>query len=309
MTVRKRLAIAVLTWAMHMASNAVAQTPTRAQTLFDEGHAAFDRGDLEQACDLFEQSQQLEPAGGTLMSLADCEERRGELLEARAHYHAALTFFVPPDPRIPFVNKRLSALDTQIPTLTLRLAPDAPPRASIELDGVPLLAGEIGAPVAVDPGEHVLVVSAPGHAARERRRNVAIAEHVELTLAPGPELVSRPPFPALSPVPPPPTTTESDYTAAFVLGAVTLATGIAGVALSVRTFTHYGDLAATCARQPGGCPDADRDAVAAEALTANVLYGVAGAAAVATLLSVVFAPSDEVEVSITPRAIGLRIAF
>src|SRR5262249_22570772 len=53
-----------------------------AEVLFDEGRKEMAAGRLAGACALFEQSQKLEPATTTLLNLADCREKHGELATA-----------------------------------------------------------------------------------------------------------------------------------------------------------------------------------------------------------------------------------
>ncbi|NOU28880.1 MAG: hypothetical protein HOO96_13330, partial [Polyangiaceae bacterium] len=49
-----------------------------AETLFREGRKALEAGDYAVACAKFAESQRIEPAPGTLLNLAGCEERSGK---------------------------------------------------------------------------------------------------------------------------------------------------------------------------------------------------------------------------------------
>lgn len=253
------------------------------------------------------------------MSLADCEERIGKFLAARSHYNAALSLFSSGDERIPFVQQRIAELVPRIPRLTLQLAPDSPAGTTVELNGFSVMASELGEPIEVDPGMQTVVVAAPGRAPRRHERALEAGQTWVLTLVPGPPTA---PQDAPKPRADEPQTTSlspskqgsgADYTAAFVVGGISLGLGVAAVALSVRAFTHYGDLAKTCASQPGGCPQGDRDAVASEALASNVLYGVAGAGAIVTIFLFAFAPQGDSgdTVSVVPGGdtVDLRLRF
>jgi hypothetical protein len=53
-----------------------------AEALFREGRDAAKHGDLETACADFAESQRLDPAPGTLLNLAECEEKLGRVASA-----------------------------------------------------------------------------------------------------------------------------------------------------------------------------------------------------------------------------------
>ena len=56
--------------------------PAAAEALFEAGRQAATRGDWTTACPKFAESQRLDPAPGTLLNLADCEEHLGHLASA-----------------------------------------------------------------------------------------------------------------------------------------------------------------------------------------------------------------------------------
>src|SRR5688572_24536755 len=76
-----------------IASRAAAQ-PTdsvaAAEQIFEQARAAFDRGDYATACPLFEASQKLDPALGTLLNMATCYEKAGQLASAWGRYREVL---------------------------------------------------------------------------------------------------------------------------------------------------------------------------------------------------------------------------
>lgn len=66
-----------------LAGPAAAQSAaTQADALFKQGRAQMAAGNLEAACTAFDSSQQLDPAVTTLLNLADCREKRGQLATA-----------------------------------------------------------------------------------------------------------------------------------------------------------------------------------------------------------------------------------
>src|SRR5882672_2555090 len=72
-------AVAIVVFA---APRANAQNGAAADALFQEGQAALERGDLDIACPKLRESDRLDPANGTKLNLADCEEKRGHLASA-----------------------------------------------------------------------------------------------------------------------------------------------------------------------------------------------------------------------------------
>src|SRR3954471_558336 len=60
-----------------------------AEALFNEGRRLVQVGQLAQACQKFAASEKLEPAVGTLLNLASCNERQGRIASAWANYRDA----------------------------------------------------------------------------------------------------------------------------------------------------------------------------------------------------------------------------
>src|SRR5437870_1665929 len=54
----------------------------QAEVLFREGRELMQKGKIAEACADFEQSQKLEPAPTTLLNLAGCREKNGQLATA-----------------------------------------------------------------------------------------------------------------------------------------------------------------------------------------------------------------------------------
>src|SRR4051812_10098607 len=122
---RIRLLIALALLALTPA--ALAQTRARAQAdaLFREGRIAFDKGDYPKACAKFEASQKSDPAVGTLLNLAVCEEKLGRIETARPHLHEVLSQLGPKDDRRAFAKGLLDKVEARFPRLTLTLAAGA----------------------------------------------------------------------------------------------------------------------------------------------------------------------------------------
>src|SRR6478609_8008646 len=94
-----------------IAGSAHAQPPPHdtADVHFRLGRDAAKRGDYELACAELTQSQLLEPAGGTLLNLGDCEEHLGHLARAWQHFVDARAQLPADDDRTKIVIDRAAS--------------------------------------------------------------------------------------------------------------------------------------------------------------------------------------------------------
>src|SRR5207253_70623 len=100
-----------------LCAQAGAQTrdPTRAESLFWQGRAAFDAGNFSEACGKFAASEALDPARGTLFNWARCEEQLGQLASSRRHYQQVSALLEPSDARLAYARERLAEPPGQAP--------------------------------------------------------------------------------------------------------------------------------------------------------------------------------------------------
>ncbi len=164
----------------------------QAEQLYRAGQTAAAALDWAGACTDFRESEAREHAPGTVLNLAVCEEKLGQLVQAKAHFEIAAKEFRRRDPRIGYATRLAAAIDLRIPRLTMHLGPALPPDASLERDGAPVdlaplrQAGAAGQTVPLDPGVHVLVVRAAGHADAHLDVKLPEAARQEVTIAAGP---------------------------------------------------------------------------------------------------------------------------
>ncbi|HVJ20136.1 MAG TPA: hypothetical protein VM686_32200 [Polyangiaceae bacterium] len=137
-----------------------------AEALFEEGRTALAAGDLELACARFRESNRLDPAVGTVLNLADCEEKRGKLATAWTLFRSATAELDPSDDRLTIVRQRLVDLQSRTPKLVLELAPGATPNTRARVAGTELGSASFGVPLPLDPGSYEIAVSAPGMSER-----------------------------------------------------------------------------------------------------------------------------------------------
>jgi hypothetical protein len=94
---------------------AKAEGPNReADALFQAGKASIARGDTAKACEQFAASERLEPATGTLLNLADCEEKLGHLTQALELFREAQKHLTPDDFRVSFTSDRIASLAARV---------------------------------------------------------------------------------------------------------------------------------------------------------------------------------------------------
>lgn len=226
--IRALFALLVLAWTP---SAIAADDPAAAELLFQRGREGMEAGDWKQACESFAESHRLDPAPGTVMNLATCQEKRGELARAWEHWQQAMRLLDPDDQRREYVSTRIQELEAELPRLTIVVADDAPSGMVVRRDGVELGQASFGIPSPVDPGAHEVVVSSPNHAARTFRLEIEKGEERRIVVAPGSEL----------PDPDEPERGSSQRSWAYVAGGF----GVAGVATGIATGIMVNDRQAT----------------------------------------------------------------
>jgi len=239
MTATRSLAIAALL----VSAPALAQeTPTRdpiaAEALFERGKLLMDQGHTPEACEAFGESQRLDPAGGTLLRLALCHEAAGKLASAWLEFGEVgrVSKEGTGDPaklqeRVRLAREHLSAIEPRLPRLAITVQPAARVEGlRVSANGSPRNEGTWGVAIPVDPGDVVVVATAPGR--RESRVTVHVAEGQQQNV----ELV---PLLALAPPPPPPPPIAPRAEHASLLRPVGVGVGLLGLA-AVGVGTYFG---------------------------------------------------------------------
>lgn len=169
---RRILAMIALATAMGAPSMAQAQSRNedlaRADALFNAAKALLDAGQYTDACAKFAESKRLAPGLGVTLYLADCYERIGRTASAWTEFRSAEGLARERnDKRADVARGRAQTLEPKLDRLTIAVAPTVP-QAGLQVlrDGAAVSPEEWGLAVPVDPGDHVVVVSSPGHAQR-----------------------------------------------------------------------------------------------------------------------------------------------
>lgn len=212
-------------WAAH-------QQATQAQDLKKQGQ-------LAEALTHYEESLKLDPTKlAILMETAEVEEQLGKLLEAQARWNAAKEKAAQAGATntAKRIEEKLAALSPRVPRLTVALAADAPAGARVFRDGEPLDAAALGNAVALNPGEHLVVVKAPGHADGSYPLKLAEGDNQTVSVNAGASDAPPPPPPKPVAAPPPPAKAQVELSGRSPrkpLGLMLGAVGVAGVAVGV----------------------------------------------------------------------------
>lgn len=156
-----------------------------AEALFRAGREALRKGNVELACARFGDSHRVDPfATGPLLNLAECDEHRGALNEARDKLRRAIERLPAEDERRTHAETRARDLDARIPRIVGSLPPDAPPSTTVLIDGVAAVTPPDGV-WSLDPGAHEIVVRASGRLEHKVTIQLVEGQTLPLSLRPG----------------------------------------------------------------------------------------------------------------------------
>jgi hypothetical protein len=139
----------------------------RAQQAFDDARALMDQGKFPEACAKFAESEALQSGGGTVLNLGICRQREGRTATAFKVLAEALTRAKADAraDRVATAQKHLDELAPELSKVTIKLSLSAPSvKISLEVDGELIDPSLVGQPFPLDPGQHQIRASQPGHA-------------------------------------------------------------------------------------------------------------------------------------------------
>jgi hypothetical protein len=139
--------------------------PAAAEALFKQARQLMSASNYAEACPKLAESQRLDPGTGTLLNLATCYEKNGQVASAWATYKSAATAAQNANEldRARLARSRAAALEAKLSTLTIVVPASADrPDLSVSRDGEPVGRPAWGTPIPVDPGSHSVQASAPG---------------------------------------------------------------------------------------------------------------------------------------------------
>jgi hypothetical protein len=154
-----------------------------AESLFETGRKLMTEKKYAEACPKLAESFRLDPTTGTLLNLAVCHRDEGRIASAWAEFKdaAALARRDGRADREQFAQEQVAALEPRLPRLTISVAGGAEAEGlSVSRDGTALGQPVWGVPIAVDPGKHAIVATAPGR--RKWETTIEIGERENKTV-------------------------------------------------------------------------------------------------------------------------------
>jgi len=272
------------------AGAAVSDPASEARAAYRRGADLYRAGRYREAIAEFEAAERLKPSPALQFNIGQSWEKLGDVEAALAAFARYLRL----DPQA----SNREAVERNVKVLEGRLAVTGrqmmhvltePSGAEVAVDGAP--AGRSPVDAAFRPGPHTVAATAPGRQAA--RRDVVLLPQrsleVRIDLEPAPPpppgagtpaaLAATPPAPPLEatrPAPPPAPAEQKSWLGPIIAGSVGVVAAGAGVVMGLQARNAQNALLA------GGNDRAQADALQSkarsDATTANVLYGVAGAA-------------------------------
>jgi hypothetical protein len=298
-----------------------------AEALFNQGRELMNAGKFVEACPKFEASQQLDPGLGTMLNLAECYEKTGRTASAWAEYREAIPLAraAGSKTRLDLATERAQALQERLSTLTIRAmngGDDGDAHLEVRRDGVAVQDAELGSPIPVDPGEHVIEAAAPGKQPWSSKVQVAgdaAKVSVEIPkLQSADEPASSTASVTTSPGNTPPPSDKHTGSAQRVTGLVLGGVGVVGLGLGtffgLQASSKWSDAKGKCADYPYGCSAeaADLRASAHSSGTVSTVAFVAGGALLATgIVLFLTAPTkkDSVALGVGPGSAFVQGSF
>jgi serine/threonine-protein kinase len=303
---------------------------TLAETLFREGKTLLEQGKFDEACPKLAESQRIDPAGGTLLTLAICYEAAGKTASAWAVYSEALAAAEKQGraDRVKRSKEAIAGLEKRLSYLTIKAAPEVAgiEGFAIERDDKSIAKVALGVAVPIDPGKHKVVAKAPGWkpavvevdilpSGDRKVVEIPPLEKEEPPPAPEPPKAAEPSpgdnarvHPDALPLPRPSAEPEpggGQRSAGVILGGVGLAGVVVGSILGLRAKSLHDDAIERCSGSP--CPDAEGVRLNGEAqsaaLVSNVAFGAGLALVGAGAVIWLTAPRAKAD---TPASAGRR---
>lgn len=301
----------------------------KADQAFDAGRALLKDKRYSEACPKFEESQRQDPASGTLLALAYCQELSGLLATSRASYLAAARLAEREGhrDRQTAALERAQALASRVSKVTVIVPHEllVLPGFHLLRDGIEFERASFGMAVATDGGSHSFEASAPGRVPWTTTVSLfAEGDQKSLIL---PVLDPVAPRQAPSSPPPAPVVDARERRSKVTLERLSLglaAASVVGFAIGTG-FALRANSENNASNAPGHCigntcdPDGtrDRNQALSAARVATWSFVAGGALAAASITLYIHASStstrvgvapSKLQASVTPGAPGLQLS-
>lgn len=262
---------------------AYAQNDATAEALFLEGRALMQEHRYAEACPRLKASYDADPAVGTLLNLALCHEATNKRASAWGEFRKVAELSAGKrEDRVTLAREREAKLAPTLSWITITVPTKTRvEKLAITLDSAAVEEGAWGTRLPIDPGKHVVRVTAPGFIEHDEDVVVPDVEPVkrEVTIAPLQPLVVQP-APALPPAAePPPDATSPLRTVGFVLAGAGIASAATGGVFGVLAIGQKNDADRQCRDGPNvPCANSSKaqsanDAARRDALVADITIG------------------------------------
>ncbi len=208
-----------------------------AEALFRDAKKFFAKKQYAEACRKLEESQRLDPQGGTLLNLAVCHAREGRTASAWVEFQEAMELAkqAKRTDRIRLAKREIAKLEKNLARLTIDVPAEARVSGlSIQRGGERVGEGAWGTAVPVDPGI-TLTISASAEGHRSWRTEVSVSPAEQKTLI-VPRLEKSPPRPPEAPTAKPGPDTGGEQRDGSSRIAAYIAGGVGVVAIGVGTY-------------------------------------------------------------------------
>ncbi len=290
---------------------AAAQEGARAEALFREARQLMEAERYDEACPKFAASYKLDAGVGTLLNLADCHEKLGLTASAWAEFLqvATLSRRAGHQARAEVAEERAKDLEGRLIRLKL-VVPESVQVEGMEIrqDGVVMDAATWNSATPIDPGPHLLSVTAPGKKewvkafeaeGEQTTITIDIPQLEDAPLVKTPESATTA-DPDPTPLPPPSSSNGQRTAGIIITGAGVVGLGV-GALFGLSARNKWGD--ADC--EDNRCPSPERQTLAEDAkrhanLSTLFFFG-GGVLSTAGIILLITAPSEE-----RPPTTGLK---
>jgi hypothetical protein len=178
-----------------------AEDKALAAMLFKEARELLEHDEVDKACRKFQESQRIDPSGGTLLNLAACFEKQGRIASAWAEFNEALAWARRDGrgDRIQYAHEQMKALEPRLSFVIVDASSSAHLGGlEVRRNGTVVHRAAWGSRIPVDPGKHTIEASSQGY--QPWRSEIVVQEQASEVRVVIPALMAAPAPPEVPPV-------------------------------------------------------------------------------------------------------------